>query len=207
MKIGVIGTGMIGGTLARLLAARGYSLQVAGRSREKADKLAAELAVQSATPVEAAAFADVVIVAVPLREMPDVALQIVAAVRNKPVVDTSNPYPARDGALAEQAVSAGTGTGRWSATLLPGARLVKCFNTLGADVLATAGNPDHASVALPIAADDAEAAQTVAGIVQQLGFVPVVLPSLADSRRFDAGTPAYGRPMPPAELARALAAA
>lgn len=209
MNIGVIGTGNIGGTLAAILTKAGHRVLVAGRDRAKAEALATKLGggATAGSPVDAAAFGEVVAVAVPLRDLPRVADEIAAAARGKVVVDTSNPYPERDCPLAADAVRAGTGTGSWAAGLFPNARVVKGFNTLYFEALGSAGDPAAPSVAVPLASDDAGAAEVVAGLVRDLGFVPVVLPTMADSRRFDVGTTAYGRPLPEADLTRLLSAA
>jgi 8-hydroxy-5-deazaflavin:NADPH oxidoreductase len=208
MNIAIIGIGMIGGTLAHLLVKAGHHVMLSARDTMKCKALAASLgpSASAANPRDAVNPADLVIVSVPLRAMPDVAKTLSVAAHGKVIVDTSNPYPNRDGELADEATKRGTGSGSWAASLFPGAKVVKAFNTLYFEALAVLGDTAAPIIAIPIASDEPDALKLTAGLIKQLGFVPVALATMADSRCFDAGTPAYGQPHDEAELRQLLQA-
>jgi predicted dinucleotide-binding enzyme len=191
MKIGIIGSGHIGGTLTRRFTGLGHDVTVANsRGPETLKELAVETGAAAGTAEEAASSGDVVVIAVPLRAVPDLPA---AALRNKIVVDANNYYPQRDGHIAAIAADGETSS-RWTAEQLPGARVVKAFNTIYAGHLldrgVPAGRPDR--IALPVAADDAEAKRVVLGLVDELGFDPVDAGTLDESWRQEPGTPVYG---------------
>jgi hypothetical protein len=139
---------------------------------------------------EAAAVGEVVIVSVPMRAVPDLPAN---AFVGKIVIDTNNYYPQRDGHIASIDAKRATSS-RWVADMLHGARVVKAFNTIYADHLRELGRPagEPGRIALPIAADDAEAKQVVATLVDELGFDPVDAGTLDDSWRQEPETPVYG---------------
>jgi 8-hydroxy-5-deazaflavin:NADPH oxidoreductase len=190
MKIGIIGSGNIGGTLTRRLQALGHDVTV-GNSRgpETLAPLAAETGATAGSARQAAGSGDVVVIATPLRAVPDLPAQ---ALRGKVVVDANNYYPGRDGHI--RALDDGSATSsRWTAGQLPGATVVKAFNTIQAGHLLSGGRPagDPDRVALPVAADDAAAKRTVMALVEQLGFDPIDAGGLDDSWRQQPGTPVY----------------
>jgi hypothetical protein len=179
MKIGIIGAGHIGGTLTRRLRALGHQVTVANsRGPQTLTDLVAETGAEAATADEAAKTGEVVIVSVPLRAVPDLPAE---AFTGKIVIDTNNYYPQRDGHIASIDAKRATSS-RWVADLLPGARVVKAFNTIYADHLMQLGRPPDRRdrIALPVAGDDAEAKRIVMGLVEELGFDPVDAGSLDD---------------------------
>lgn len=191
MKIGIIGSGHIGGTLTRRLRALGHEVTVANsRGPQTLADLAAETGANAGTAQEAAAAGEVVVVSVPMRAVPDLPAKALAG---KIVIDTNNYYPQRDGHIASIDAKRATSS-RWVADLLHGARVVKAFNNIYADHLRELGRPagDPGRVALPVAADDAEAKQTVVALVDELGFEPVDAGALDDSWRQEPETPVYG---------------
>jgi hypothetical protein len=139
---------------------------------------------------EAAAVGEVVIVSVPMRAVPDLPAN---AFVGKIVIDTNNYYPQRDGHIASIDAKRATSS-RWVADMLHGARVVKAFNTIYADHLRELGRPagEPGRIALPVAADDTEAKQVVATLVDELGFDPVDAGTLDDSWRQEPETPVYG---------------
>jgi predicted dinucleotide-binding enzyme len=204
MKIGIIGSGNIGGTLTRRLRELGHDVTVANsRGPGSLAGLAAETGAVAGTPAEAAD-AELVVLAVPLKAVPGLP---VADLAGRVVIDADNYYPARDGRIAE--IDAGATSSRWSADLLPGARLVKVFNTIQSDHLLRLGRPPGGEVriALPVAADDAAAKRLVMGLVDELGFDPIDAGGLDDSWRQEPGTPVYGADRDAAGVRAALAAA
>lgn len=202
MRIAIIGAGNIGGTLARLLGHAGHEIVLGVRDRDKVAALTEEIGATIASPRDAAAAGDVVIVAIPFAGWPELAENIAAAVEGKVVIDAGNPYPDRDGAMAEEAVAGGRGSALAVAGWLPKARVAKAFNTLfWRDLADRAGQ----GLGMAYAADDSVARDITAALIREAGFVPVAAGGLADSRRFDPGAPAYGAAMPPDKLEAALA--
>jgi 8-hydroxy-5-deazaflavin:NADPH oxidoreductase len=206
MKIGIIGSGHIGGTLTRRLRALGHQVTVANsRGPQTLTDLAAETGATAGTAEEAAAASEVVVVAVPLRAVPDLPTK---ALGGKIVIDANNYYPQRDGHIASIDANRATSS-RWVADLLSGARVVKVFNSIFADHLMQLGRPagERGRVALPVASDDADAKQTVTALVEELGFDPVDAGTLDDSWRQEPETPVYGTDRDVAGVREGLAAA
>ena len=203
-KIGVIGSGRIGSTLGGLWVKAGHEVMFSDRDPEQAKKVAAELGrgARAGTPEEAAAFGDAVLIAVPYGALPAVAKQVGAQLRGKVVVDPNNPVPARDGELGAQAKAKGAALS--TAAMLPGARLVRSFNSWGYMLMAREANRAAPRMALPVAADDPEALRAGLALVRDAGFDPVPAGSLADSKAFDLGSSVSGRVLTAAELRQAL---
>lgn len=204
MKIGIIGTGEIGGALARHWAAAGHQLLISSRHPEELQALAKELGpnVKAGTPREAAAFGDVVLVSVPYKATPQVGHDYAAELKGKVVLDTGNPYPGRDGDMAVRDRERGTGVA--SAEYLPGTRLVRAFNAINSGPLANDAFHKPERLGIPLASDDAEAMKIAEQLVRDAGFDPVAVGPLSRAREFDVGTPVYVRGMTAAELRRAL---
>ncbi len=203
MKIGIIGSGNIGATLTRRLTALGHEVAVSNsRGPQSLEALAGETGATAAEPATAARDADLVIVAIPLKAVPDLPA---GELSGKLVVDTGNYYPGRDGEIAE--IEAGTASSRWVAGHLPGATVVKAFNTIGAGHLLELGRDagDPARIALPVAGDDEAAKARVLELVDALGFDGVDAGTLDESRRQEPGTPIYGADLAAAAAREALA--
>lgn len=206
--IGFIGAGNIGGQLARLAVAHGHPVVLSNsRGPETLADLVAELGplARAATPAEAGAAGDIVVVTLPLKAYPEVPA---APLAGKTVIDTNNYYWERDGripALDEKR----TTVSEMIQAHLTGATVVKAFNNIMAADLtadgAPAGSPDRR--ALPIAGDDEAAKATVSALLDEFGFDAFDTGSLADSWRFERDQPAYVVRMTAAELPAKLAAA
>jgi predicted dinucleotide-binding enzyme len=125
MKIGIIGTGDIGGALARHWGAAGHDLMISSRHPEQLRGLAKEIGpnVKVGTPKEAAAFGAVIMLAVPYGALPQVGRDYASELEGKVVMDAGNPYPSRDGEMAVRDRARGTGVA--VAEYLPGVRLVR----------------------------------------------------------------------------------
>lgn len=195
MSIGFIGSGNIGGTVAKLALAADYDV-VLSNSRGP-ETLAEQVAAlgpkaRAATPAEAAAAGELVVVSVPFRAFRELPVEALAG---KVVLDTNNYYPQRDGTFAE--LDNGSVT---SAELeqrhLTGAKLVKVFNNIFYGHLADLARPTGAAdrTALTIAGDDAEAKQRVTEFLDRIGYDTVDVGTLADSWRVEPDRPAYGTP-------------
>ncbi|MEO8017533.1 MAG: NADPH-dependent F420 reductase [Pseudomonadota bacterium] len=204
MKIGVIGTGDIGGALARHWAAAGHQLLISSRHPEQLQALAKELGpnVKVGTPREAAAFGEVVMMAVPYGALPQVGRDYAAELKGKVVLDAGNPYPSRDGDMAVRDRLRGTGVA--SAEYLPGTRLVRAFNAINAGPLAREAFHSPERLGIPLAADDPKAMEIAQQLVSDAGFDPVPVGKLSRAREFDYGTPVYVRGMTAAELRQKL---
>ena len=205
MKIGIIGAGHIGGTLARRLAQLGHDVTVANsRGPETLHDLEAETGARAATVEEAAKDKEVVIVTIPEKGVPDLPKGLFGA--NTVVVDTGNYYPRRDGKIAE--IESGTPESRWVSQQL-GRPVVKAFNTIYAKHLLENGRParDRERIALPVAGDDPNAKAVVSRLIDELGFDPVDAGGLDESWRQQPGTPVYAADLPAEKARQALAQA
>ncbi|MFD7707799.1 NADPH-dependent F420 reductase [Streptomyces sp. NPDC059785] len=195
MKIGIIGAGNIGGNLTRGLTALGHEVSVANsRGPHTLTELAEET---GATPVpaeQAARGAEVVIVTIPLKRVPDLPSGVLdGAAEGVAVIDTNNYYPQqRDGRIAA-IEDEGLTESAWTARQL-GHTVIKAFNgTYAQDILdraRPAGAPDR--MALPVAGDDEAAKRVVRDLIDRLGFDTVDSGGLADSWRQQPGSPVYG---------------
>jgi predicted dinucleotide-binding enzyme len=204
LRIGIIGTGRIGGALATHWTKAGHEVLMSSRHPEELRTLAASLGARArvGTPKEAAAFGEVVLVSVPYAAIPDIGRDNTAALKGKVVLDTSNPVENRDGAMALAAQKKGAGVA--TAEFLPGARVVRAFNCIPAASLANNANRRPERIAIPIGGDDAPALAVAERLVRDAGFDPVVVGSLAQTRQFDLGNPLASRQFTAAEMRKAL---
>ena len=207
MRIGVIGSGHLGGTIGGLWVKAGHSVFFSSRHPEEMKDMVAGLGTlaQAGTVDKAIAFGDVLLIAVPYGAVPQVGQEYGTALKGKIVLDACNAVPARDGAIAEEVERNGIGV--TSQKYLPDTRLVRAFNTLSYMIFAREANRPAPKLAVPIAGDDAEAVQIAAALVRDAGFDPVVVGKLADASRFQRGTPGYGQAVTAAELKQKLSLA
>jgi predicted dinucleotide-binding enzyme len=204
LKIGIIGTGDIGGALARHWAKAGHQLLISSRHPEKLQGLARELGphVKVGTPREAAAFGEVVLVSVPYHATAQVGKDYATELKGKVVLDTGNPYPSRDGEMAVRDRQRGTGVA--SKEYLPGTKLVRAFNAINADPLANEAFRKPERIGIPLASDHPEALKIAAQLVGDAGFDPVIVGNLSRAREFDYGTDVYVRSYPAAKIRELL---
>ena len=193
MKIGIIGAGHIGGTLTRRFRALGHEVFVANsRGPESLAGLAAETGATAVTVVEAARAGEVLVVTIPMKNIPRLAETLFGNLpENVAVVDTGNYYPQRDGRIAE--IESGTTESRWTSQQL-GRPVIKAFNNIYAKHLLELGQPagSPGRIALPVAGDDKAAKSLVLKLVDELGFDGVDAGGLDDSWKQQPGTPVYG---------------
>jgi predicted dinucleotide-binding enzyme len=208
MRIGIIGSGHIGGTLASRFVDAGHEVAVSNsRGPETLSSLVAELGgrAQATTAAEAERFGDLVVVSVPFgryRELPT------EAVAGKVVIDTNNYYPRRDGHF-EELDSDRTTSSELLQAHLTGARVVKAFNAILWSRLRDDGRPagDRDRLGIPISGDEEQAKRTVAELIDEIGFDPVDAGTLAGGgRKHQPGTPAYSDGLQTEELRARLAA-
>ncbi len=191
--VGLIGSGKIGGTVARLAVAAGYDVVLSNsRGPDTLTGLVAELGprARAATPAQAGAAGDLVVVSIPIHAYRDVPVQPLAG---KVVLDTGNYYPQRDGHIPELDDGSTTSSELLQA-LLPASKVVKVFNNIRFTHLGSLARPSGAAdrSALAIAGDDARAKASVAEFLDAIGYDTVDAGPLAEGRRYQPGTPAYG---------------
>jgi 8-hydroxy-5-deazaflavin:NADPH oxidoreductase len=190
-KIGIIGAGRIGGTLAKLWAEAGYPVMLSARDIDDVKKQAAAIGhgAQAGTPADAAAFGDVVLISVPFGALPQIGKDYAVQLKGKVVLDTCNPYVSRDGDMAKEALAKGTGI--TDPIYLPGTKLVRAFNQISAAQLASEAHRAGERIAVPLAADDPQALAIAKQLVTDAGFEPVVVGGLTTAKSFDPGAAAY----------------
>jgi predicted dinucleotide-binding enzyme len=199
-KIGFIGAGHIGGTLAKLWADAGYHVMLSARDLGPVKALAAQIGpnVQVGTPTEAANFGDVVVVTVPYGALPQVGKDYAAQLKGKIVIDTCNPNPQRDGAMTKDALEKGTGV--MDPIYLPGTRLVRAFNAITYTALGSEAHRPGEPIGIELAADDKQALDVAKRLVTDAGFEPVVVGNLSTAKRFDTGSAVYPKTLPASQL-------
>ena len=204
MKIGIVGAGKMGGNLAELWAKAGHEVMISSRHPDELKAEASKIGpnVHVGTAREAAAFGPVVLIAMPYGQWPQIGDEIKSETVGKTVIDLTNPYPERDGPMAEQARKDGTGVA--DPKYLPGAHLVRAFNSIIwtnlRDLAHRAGDP----VAIPVAGDDSHAVAVTTQLVRDAGFEPVMVGPLSSAHLFDVGSPTYVKVMTAAELRQKL---
>jgi 8-hydroxy-5-deazaflavin:NADPH oxidoreductase len=145
------------------------------------------------TTEEAAAFGEVLLFAVPYRALPDLGKSLASQIKGKVVIDACNPFPGRDGEIANWAREKGPGLA--SAELLPGARIVRAFNAVGAARMGAA-NEAPGRFGMPIAGDDPQAIETASRLIRDVGYEPVLIGGLEKGKHLIPGSPLAGERSP-----------
>ena len=206
MKIGIIGAGRIGQAVASRLVAAGHEVMLSnsdGPESLKTVKEALGREAHAGRVQDAAAYGEVVFVAIPVAAMYDLPA---AELDGKIVVDATNYYPQRDGQIPELD-DGSIGSSELLARDLPGSRVVKAMNTMSYVRLAREAKPAGAAgrLAIPLAGDDLVAKEIVSGLIDDMGFDPVDAGTLADGRNQQPGTAVYDRPLETEGVRAALA--
>ncbi|KRB23426.1 MULTISPECIES: NADPH-dependent F420 reductase [Mesorhizobium] len=206
MRIGILGAGMIGGTVGRLWVGAGHSVAFGVRHPERLRKMLGEFGGSAtAGPVlDAVTGADAVLAAIPFRAWPDVAAEIEAALGDKVLLDATVPDPPRDGAFGDAALAREDGVALAVTPLVPRARLVRVFSTVMWTTLRSQAHCAGDRIGIPLAGDDAGAVATTARLVGDAGFDPVVAGPLSQARRFDPGTAVFDSGMSGPQVRAAL---
>ena len=191
LKIGIIGSGKVGSAIGAVWVTAGHEVMFSSRHLDHDQSLAISLGAgaHAGTPREAAAFGEVIVISVPYGALPDVGKELADLIKGKIVIDTCNPFPNRDGEIADWAREKGAGLA--SAELLPGARLVRAFNAVGSARMGSAYQ-EPGVVGMPIAGDDAEAVEVASGLIREIGYEPVLIGGLEMGRHLIPGTPLAG---------------
>ena len=191
LKIGIIGSGNVGSALGTTWAKSGHTVMFSSLDLEKDKALAAKVGhgARAGTSKEAAAFGDVLLISVPYHAVPAVGKDLGDLLKGKVVIDTSNPFEQRDGEIGVKAREVGAGL--MSAQLLPGARIVRGFNAIGAARMGAAWQAPG-KVGMPIAGDDAQAIAIASNLVRDIGYEPVLIGGLAMGRHLQPREPLAG---------------
>lgn len=203
MRIGIIGSGNIGSTVAKHVVDAGHEVAISNsRGPDSLSDLVADLGpnARAATVDEAARFGEVVLEAIPFGEYESLPADALA---DTIVISAANHYPERDGEIDFDGL---TETGIVAAHLAD-ARVVKAFNTMYYETLRTEARPDaplEDRLVLFLAGDD-EAKGVVADLIEEIGFAPIDVGSLEDGRYMEPGSAIYNEPMTPAEARERLA--
>jgi 8-hydroxy-5-deazaflavin:NADPH oxidoreductase len=203
-RIGIIGSGNIGGTIGGLWVKKGHSVFFSSRHPEELKDMIAKLGslAKAGTVEEAVAFGDVLFIAVPYGAIPQIGKDYSAKMKGKVMLDACNAVSTRDGAIADEVEQNGIGV--TTQKYFPGVRIVRAFNTMSYMVFAREANRPDPKLAIPIAGDDLQAVQIAAALVRDAGFDPVTVGTLADARRFQRGQLGFGQQVSAAELKQKL---
>jgi predicted dinucleotide-binding enzyme len=203
-RIGIIGSGNIGGTIGGLWVKKGHSVFFSSRHPDELKDMVAKLGslAQAGAVEQAVAFGDVLFIAVPYGAIPQIGKDYSAAMKGKVMLDACNAVSSRDGAVADEVEQNGIGV--TTQRYFPGVRIVRAFNTMSYMVFAREANRPDPKLAIPIAGDDPQALQIAASLVRDAGFDPVTVGTLADARRFQRGQAGYGQQVTAAELKQKL---
>lgn len=194
MKIGIIGSGNIGGTLGRHWAKVGHEVMFSSRNPQELRSMAEAAGAKTGTVEEAAEEADVILLAIPFGKVPDVAQQV-GPLDGKILIDAGNPYPQRDGEVAQRVIDDGsqTATG-FVASQFPGAQTVKAFNSIYYKVLEEqAFRSGGDRIAVQVCGDDPQAKQKVKQLIEEIGFAPQDLGNLSSGTLFEPDAPLYNK--------------
>jgi 8-hydroxy-5-deazaflavin:NADPH oxidoreductase len=204
LPIGTIGAGHIGSTIGGLWIKNGHKVLFSSRHPEELKDLVTNLGplAQAGTVDQAIAFANIVLLTVPYGALPQIGRDYAAQLKGKIVLDTCNAVAARDGAVADEVEANGIGV--TSQKYLPGARLVRAFNSISYKTFASEANRPDPKLAVPIAGDDQDAVRTATSLVRDAGFDPVVVGKLADARLFQRGGPGWLQQLSANELKQKL---
>ncbi|HKJ68702.1 MAG TPA: NAD(P)-binding domain-containing protein [bacterium] len=206
MKIGIIGTGNIGGTLAKLWADAGHQVMVSSRHPEQLTGLVEDIGENASvgTVEEAVRFGEVVFLAMPLKGVLDTLPKIKDDLSGTVVLDAMNPFPNRDGEVATEIQQRGIASGVATQERLPDSKVVRAFSSVYYQALQTEHHLQDHWVAVPIAGNDDEAKTMAANLVRDAGFEPFDLGSLSDSRPLDPGGSLFTETLTSAEMQRKL---
>lgn len=209
MRIGIIGSGMIGSTLGRLWVRAGHEVFFSSRHPENLRSLVDEIGPRArrGTPEEAAAFGEAVLLAIPFGAITDLGPRLTRHLQGKVVLDAGNPFAQRDGAAATTVEQSAKGSAVFTAQHLPGVRVVKAFNTVYFRTLAKEAHRSGPRIGIPLAADEEGALELAAHLVQDAGFEPVMVGPLESAVRFEPGTAVWNSGMSAPELRKALGVA
>jgi 8-hydroxy-5-deazaflavin:NADPH oxidoreductase len=189
ISIGIIGAGKIGSALATLWHQKGYKISMGVRDLAKAQNQLQRLRLPiSAKTVKATvAENDIIVLAVPYSAVPEVTAEIKEIAANKIIIDATNPFEISPEGYVISPLGSTITAGSQMATLLPKSKIVRAFSHLMEELLVSRGTTQPGFFAVAIAGDDLDAKTAVSGLVQDAGFTPVDIGTLAESAPLDPG--------------------
>ncbi|MEM9190309.1 MAG: NAD(P)-binding domain-containing protein [Myxococcota bacterium] len=207
MNIGIIGGGAIGKTYGRLWHQAGHDIFISSRHPERLAGFVEELggSAQAGAPEEAAAFGEVVLLAVNYVGIDQAIAAIRPHVADKVVIDATNPLRLADNGSLERTIPLDAVAGVVAQEKLPEARIAKSLTSLWTGHVERRANRDEPQVAMPLAADDPTDRQLVASLVKDAGLVPVDVGTLASSAVLDPQSPLWNVVLTASELTQRLA--
>lgn len=194
MRIGILGSGNIGGTLGQHWTKVGHEVMFSSRNPEKLKLMAEQVGAKAGTIQEAATFGDVILLAIPFGEIPQVAQQI-GRLERKILIDATNPYPQRDGDVAQRVINDKSQTAtEFVASQFPGAYTIKAFNSIYFKVLAEESfRSGDERIAVQVCGDDSQAKQTVKQLIEEIGLAPQDIGNLSSGDLFEPDAPLYNK--------------
>lgn len=204
MKIGIIGTGHVGSVLAAEWTKAGHSVMISSRHPDELKTLAKKIGptVKVGTPEEAANFGEIILLSIPFSEIPHLSKEVLNALKGKIVMDTCNPFAERDQEVGIEALNSPEGSGVWTSRHIPGAKIVKAFNSVYADALKSQAHRKGDPIAVPLASDHKDALETVSMLVIDAGHGPLIVGELYRAKDFDNGSEIFGSNASLGELKR-----
>lgn len=192
MKIGIIGSGHIGGNLGIHLANAGHTILFSSRHPDQLEDLANKAGKKAATGTvkQAADFGDLLVLSVPFWAVEEVA-EKAGPLKDKTIIETTNPYPGRDGEVAKKARESEKPASVFVADHFPEANVVKAFNTIYYEKLKNQAKRPGDRRAIPYAGDDKDSLELVEDLITQIGFAPVYVGKLSESHLMDVDQPLY----------------
>lgn len=196
MKIGVIGSGNIGGNLGKHWAKAGHEVLFTSRHPEELNQLVQEAGGNSkAVNLDEAweANADVYLLAVPFRAIDKLAELYAGEYGNKVIIDATNPYPERDGEMAQEVKDSNRNASEYTAMKFGTAKTAKAFNTIYAEHLKERAFRDTDKLAVPFAAQDEDSKRVTQQLIEDIGFDAVYVGGLEDTHIMDPDQKIYGK--------------
>ena len=204
MKIGIIGSGNIGGNLGLLMARAGHEITFSSRNPEKLKNLVDKAGERTCngSVAEAAEFGEVIILSVPFSAIEGIANEISDMVKDKIIIDTCNPYPQRDGDVAIKVRNdENMRESQYTVDRFPQSTIIKAFNTIYFEHLRDyAFRSGNERLGLPLAGDDPSTKQKVMKLIESIGFTPVDMGSIKDSVPMEVDQSLYGKLINPEEI-------
>ena len=194
-NIGMVGSGDVGSELGRVWAKAGHEVMFSSRHIDHDKALAAEVGsnARAGTPREAASFGEVVVLSVPYRAVPELGKSLADVIAGKVLIDTCNPFPGRDGDIAN-----------WAREKEPASRPRNCSKALASCGPSMRSVPSRMGeahetpgrIGMPIAGDDARAIEVASRLIRDIGYEPVLIGGLAMGKYLMPGTPLAGEHTP-----------
>ncbi|UAB80637.1 NAD(P)-binding domain-containing protein [Marixanthomonas sp. SCSIO 43207] len=203
MKIGIIGSGNIGGNLGKHWAKAGHEVLFSSRHPDQLQDIAREAGNNAkAVSLNEAweAKADVYLLATPFKAIDELSEVYAGEYSDRVIIDATNPYPERDGEMAQEVRDSNRNASEYTAMKFNTARTAKAFNTIYADHLKDRAFRDTDKLAIPFAAQDEKSKQVTQQLIEDIGFDSVYVGALKDSKNMDPDQSLYGKSVTRKEL-------